>query len=67
MGEKREEEHKHKSGDCNDVSPSVTIEGPWEGEEGKEKGTREGQQEVPPERLGLGVWSRITSGDWFVQ
>lgn len=54
MGEKRVEEHKQKSRTCNDASPSVTIEGPWEGKEGKKKGTREGQEEIPPEGLGLG-------------
>lgn len=58
MGEKRVEEHKQKSGTCNDASPSVTIEGPREGKEGKKKSTREGQEEIPPEGLGLGEWSR---------
>jgi len=52
VGEKRVEEHKQKSGTCNDASPSVTIEGPREGKEGKKKSTREGQEEIPPEGLG---------------
>ena len=58
MGEKWVEKHKQKSGTCNDASPSVTIEGPREGKEGKKKGTREGQEEIPPEGLRLGQWSR---------
>ena len=70
MREKGEEEDKPNSRTCNDASTFLSIEAPREGEEGKEEGSGERQEEIPPERMGLGgglrKWlvflSRIVTG-----
>ena len=59
MREKGEEEDKPDSRTCDDASTFLSIEAPREEEEGQEEGSGERQEEIPPERMGLGGWVKV--------
>ena len=59
MREKGEEKDKPDSRTCDDASTFLSIEAPREEEEGQEEGSGERQEEIPPERMGLGGWVKV--------
>lgn len=60
MGEKGEEEDKPNSRNSDDPSTFLSIKAPREREEGKEEGSGECQEKIPPEWVGLrGTWVKV--------